>query len=481
MLQRAAPASELRELMDDQDVGDLILDRDGTLVRPAAPFPPSRPQGLFKLLWTLNTNPLAAWPAHHYEEPIVAGQTPLGRFAMVSDPDAIRKILVEDERNYRKDDLQNLLLKPALGNGLLTSSGSSWRCQRRAFAPAFSLRAVASYAPAMWMEAEALSLRFARFEDRIVDISEHLAHAMLDTLARTLFSSGIGREPEEFRRAATFYFETQGRIDPLDLLGAPAWMPRIGRMLSRSALQFFPKVVAAILADRRGRPRCDGAEDFLDHLLAARDDETGSQLSEDDIAANIITFIGAGFETPANALSWTLYLLSLDDGWRCKVEREVDSLLSKGPEGVRFDEFVATRALLEESMRLYPPVAILSRQALNDHILAGREIAKNTTVIVSPWVLHRHRRLWDQPECFDPARFMPKYRDAIPRYTFLPFGAGPRVCIGAAYAMQQMTATLARLIHRLRFDLAPGHIVRPVHRITLRPEGGMRMRVSRRR
>ncbi|MBS0268136.1 MAG: cytochrome P450 [Proteobacteria bacterium] len=471
----------MRNLLHDPDASGSTVDRNSALVRPAAPPPPSRPQGLLQLLRTLNTNPLAAWPEHHYEEPVVSGRTPLGRFAMVSDPDAIRKVLVEDERNYRKDDLQSLLLKPALGNGLLTSSGSAWRCQRRSFAPAFSLRAVGSYASPMWMEAEALSLRLTRFDDMIVDVAEHLAHSMLDTLARTLFSSGIGRKPEEFRRAATRYFETQGRIDPLDLLGAPTWIPRIGRLLSKPALGFFPKVVAAILAERRSHPRRVGSEDFLDHLLAARDDETGEPLSEDDIAANIITFIGAGFETPANALSWALYLLSLDDGWRSKVEREVDDLLKQGSDNVRFEDFVATRALLEESMRLYPPVAILSRLALNDHTLAGREIAKGTTVIISPWVLHRHRRHWDHPDHFDPARFMPERRGLIPRYTYLPFGAGPRVCIGAAYAMQQMTATLAFLAHKFRFDLAPGHTVRPVHRITLRPEGGMRMRVCRRR
>lgn len=467
--------------MDDPCVRGLALDRNRTLIRAAAPSPPSRPQGLFRLLWTLNTNPLAAWPAHHYEEAVVVGQTPLGRFAMVSDPDAIRKILVDEECTYRKDDLQNLLLKPALGNGLLTSSGAAWRSQRRAFAPAFSMRAIASHAPVMWMEAEALALRLARYSDTVVDVSEHLAHSMLDTLARTLFSDGFGHNPEDFRRAATRYFETQGRIDPLDLLGAPAWVPRLGRFLSRPALEFFPKVVAAILADRRDCLRSNDAEDFLDHLLAARSEETGGPLSKEDIAANIITFIGAGFETPANAMSWAIYLLSLDDGWRCRVEREVDTLLTNGSENIRFEEFVTIRALLEEAMRLYPPVAILSRLALTDHILGGREIKKNTTVIISPWVLHRHRRQWDQPECFDPIRFMPKYRGTIPRYAYLPFGAGPRVCIGAAYAMQQMTATLAALIHRFRFDLAPGHKVRPVHRITLRPEGGMRMRVSRRR
>ncbi|MBS0232244.1 MAG: cytochrome P450 [Proteobacteria bacterium] len=453
--------------------------------RPAAPHPPERPQQLLSLLWTLNKNPLEAWPRHHYEESIVVGETFLGRFAMVNAPDAIRQVLVDDCESYRKDDLQNLLLKPALGNGLLTTSGSEWRIQRRAFAPAFSPRNVASYAPAMWQEARALSDRWMSLDGSIIDVCEQMARTMLDTLSKTLFSRGIGRDPDEFRSAATRYFETQGRIDPLDLIGAPAWIPRVGRLLSRPALKFFPKVVEAILSERRGAARFSksGADaDFVDILFNTRDDESGDHLSDTEIAANIITFIGAGFETPANALSWTFYLLSIDEEWREKVEREVDQLLA---EGISFsavpEEFVVTRALIEEAMRLYPPVAILSRSATRDHDLRGHTIREGTTVIISPWVLHRHRLLWDAPDRFDPAKFMPENRGRIPRYTYIPFGAGPRVCIGGAYAMQQMTATIAMIVRSFRLDLASGHKVMPVHRVTLRPEGGMKMRLTRRR
>ena len=404
---------------------------------------------------------------------------------MVNAPNAIRRVLVDDCDSYRKDDLQNLLLKPALGNGLLTTSGREWRVQRRAFAPAFSPRNVASYAPAMWQEARALSDRWIGLDGSIIDVCEQMARTMLDTLSKTLFSRGIGRDADEFRSAATRYFETQGRIDPLDLIGAPAWLPRIGRLLSRPSLNFFPKVVEAILSERRGTARFfkSGADgDFVDILLNTRDEESGDPLSDTEIAANIITFIGAGFETPANALSWTLYLLSIDEEWREKVECEADQLLSEGiSPSTNTEEFVFTRALIEEAMRLYPPVAILSRSATRDHALCGHTIREGTTVIISPWVLHRHRLLWDAPDCFDPTKFMPENRGRIPRYTYIPFGAGPRVCIGGAYAMQQMTATIATIVRRFRLDLANGHKVMPVHRVTLRPEGGMKMRLARRR
>lgn len=453
--------------------------------RPAAPKPPDKPQQLLSLLWTLNKNPLEAWPRHHYEEPIVVGETFLGRFAMVNAPDAIRRVLVEDCDSYCKDDLQNILLKPALGNGLLTTSGHEWRVQRRAFAPAFSPRSVASYAPAMWREAEALSDRWMSLDGRIIDVSEHMARTMLDTLSKTLFSRGIGRDRDEFRNAATRYFETQGRIDPLDLLGAPSWLPRIGRLLSRPSLNFFPKVVDAILSERRNTIRVskdDSEADFVDLLLNTRDEESGEPLTDTEIAANIITFIGAGFETPANALSWAFYLLSLDEDWREQVECEVDRLFSdENPPSAKTDEFIVTRALIEEAMRLYPPVAILSRSATRDHDLCGHAIREGTTVIISPWVLHRHRLLWDAPDRFDPTKFMPENRARIPRYTYIPFGAGPRVCIGGAYAMQQMTATIATIVRSFRLNLAIGHKVMPVHRVTLRPEGGLKMRLTRRR
>jgi cytochrome P450 len=405
---------------------------------------------------------------------------------MVSDPEAVRSVLVDNPDCYRKDDLQNLLLKPALGNGLLTSTGHQWRVQRRCLAPAFAPRKIASYVGAMKSEATALVSRWQHLKDgHTFDVADEMAHTMLNTLARTLFSGGLGRDPTEFRRAATHYFETQGRIDPLDLIGAPAWLPRIGQLRSRSALKFFPRVVKAILSERKRLITEDpnaNTEDFVHTLINARDAESGKALSDAEIAANIITFIGAGFETPANALSWALYLLSIDDEWRDAVESESDRLLSDDPShAVKIDEFVVTRALLEEAMRLYPPVAILSRKAIRNHSLGGHKIPTGTTVIIAPWVLHRHRMLWKAPDRFDPSHFMPEHRGRINRYAYLPFGAGPRVCIGAAFAMQQMTITLATITRSFRLDLAPGHRVLPVHRVTLRPEGGMRMKLSRRR
>jgi cytochrome P450 len=450
-------------------------------IRPAAPFPRERPQGLIELLLTLNRNPLEAWTKAHFEEEIIAGESPLGRFAIVNAPDAIRTVLVENAEDFPKDNLQKRLLKPALGNGLLTADGDAWRVQRKQFAPSFAPRKIVSHLPSIQSEALALVARWRRFrQGQPLDVAEEMARTMLNMLARTLFPDGIGRPPAEFREAATRYFETQGRVDPLDLVGAPDWLPRIGRFLSRPALEFFPKVVDAMLRDHGRDASASRDGDLLSRFVGSGHGDA-APLSDADIAANVITFIGAGFETPANALSWALYLLSLDDDWRRKIETEADDLLADGEwPAAGIEPFVATRALIDEAMRLYPPVAIMTRRAARECVLAGRRIQRNATIIISPWIIHRHRRLWSNPDEFDPSRFAPEHRLEIGRYSYLPFGAGPRVCIGSAFAMQQMIVTLATIARHFRLVLAPSHRVVPVHRVTLRPEGGMIMTIRSR-
>lgn len=450
--------------------------------RPAAPVPRETGLGLVDLLLTLNRNPLESWMRQHYEAPVIAGESLLGRYAVVSDPIALRRILIERPDLYPKDELQKRILKPALGNGLLTSDGEMWRTQRRLFAPVFSPRAIARFQPAMAAEAEALGDRLAAMRaGRPIDMGEALAQTMLRMLARTIFAGGLGRSPAEFRHWATRYFETQGRVDPLDLAGAPHWIPRLGRLLSRPALAFFPKVVEAVVAERRralAREPDAAPPDLVGALLGSGD---GDGLDDAEVAANVITFIGAGFETPSNALTWALYVLTLDPAWRAEVEAEVDAFHAGGgwPVG-DLTALVKLTAHIEEAMRLYPPVAIITRRAAEDDELAGVRIGKGATVILAPWIIHRHRLLWQKPDDFEPRRFLPGARDRIDRLAYLPFGAGPRVCIGATFAMQQMLATLAALIHRVRLEVASGCRVWPVHRVTLRPETALMMIVHRR-
>ena len=446
------------------------------------PAPPMRTGRLstFGLLYTLWRNPLEVWGRAHFEQPVLMGKSILGLRAVINEPAAVRRVLLDNAANYRKDALQLRVLRPGLGTGLLTVEGEDWRAQRRALAPLFSPRQVNDFAPAMHRVARATVERLGVGRSgRVLEVDVEMATLTLQVLEQTLFSRGLARSADEFQRAVTSYFETIGRLDPLDLIGAPEAIPRIGRWLGRSSLAFFESAVDDIIAARRaliesGQP---APTDLLTLLLRALDPETGRGMSLEDVRANIITFIGAGHETTANGLTWTLYLLSQAPDWRTRVEDEIEAHFDPESDADPIDNLPVTRAALEEALRLYPPAATLSREAIGEDWLVGMRIPPGTTVTVAPYILHRHRLLWEDPDAFDPGRFLGERREKIDRWAYIPFGAGPRVCIGMAFALQEAVIVLAHLLKRFRFDLAPNQDVRPQQRVTLRPRNGMRMLV----
>ncbi len=453
--------------------------------RPAAPRPRETPASPLGLLWALWRNPLTSWARRAFEEEIVQSDSLLGPVTVVSDPAAIRHVLVDNVANYRKDALQLRILRPGLGNGVFTAEGEEWRMQRRALAPLFTPRAVAEFLPAMGQSASWLETRWRPLRDgRRIDVASEMSRVTLDVLERTIFPQGLARDPAVFARAMGTYFEAIGRLHPLDIVGAPDWLPRVGKKRADESLRFFASAVADIIRARRlwleGNREGEAPRDLLTRLLAARDPQTGVGLDEASVAANVLTFIGAGHETTANGLTWSLYLLALHPQWRAQVEQEVDEALAHGVSEDALPRLVKTRATFEEALRLYPPAASLSREAIGPDELCGRPIRAGATVVISPWVLHRHRKLWERPDYFDPSRFLPGRRESIDRFAWLPFGAGPRVCIGMGFAMQEAVILLASVVKQARLDLAPGHRVEPVMRITLRPRGGMPMILHRR-
>ena len=448
------------------------------------PFPAraDKPRGALSMILTLMRNPLEIWGKADFERPFSIGRSVLGLRAAAHDPAAVRRVLLDNAANYRMDALRLRILSPGLGNGLLTAQGESWRLQRRALAPLFSPRQVAEFAPAMQRIAETTVERLGRRRDgAVTDVGELTSRMALEVLEQTLFSQGLGREPSEFQRAVTHYFDSFGRLDPLDLIGAPAFLPRLGRLRGRPALRFFNEAVDAIIGSRK-RLLDRGSEpprDVLTLLLAAKDPETGLGLPEADIRSNVVTFIAAGHETTANGLTWTLYLLSQSPEWRERAEEEADSVFDpRRP--ASFERCEVLRAVFEEALRLYPPAAALSREAIADDEILGVRVPAGTVVAISPYVLHRRRGLWDDPDAFDPSRFLGERRDRIDRFAYIPFGAGPRVCIGMPFAMQEAVIILANLLKAFRFDLVEGWTVMPQQRVTLRPRGGMKMHVKQR-
>jgi len=449
--------------------------------RPPAPTPRDTPLGVIGMITTLRRNPIEIWTHRHYEEKVMVGRSILGERAVVSDPEGVRRIFLDNAANYRKDDLQLRVLKPGLGEGLLTAEGESWRAQRRSLAPLFTPRQVAAFAEAMAASTrEGVTRLSRRRPGQRIDMHEEMSRMTLEILEHTLFTQGLGRDTSEFQSAVNRYFNTVGRLDPFDLLGLPAFLPRLGRLRGQATLEWFAGAVDDIIAARRKLIAEGGAvpRDILTLLLEAQDPETGRGMREEDLRSNIVTFIGAGHETTANALTWTFYLLSQAPDWRAEVEAEADAQLLAGPIEELADRMPVARAVLEESLRLYPPAAFLSRAAIADDVLGGKKISAGAVVTVSPFLLHRHKTLWERPDEFDPTRFLGANRERIDRFAYIPFGAGPRVCIGMGFALQEAIIVLAHLTRAFRFDLAPGHQVRPVQRITLRPQGGMPMLVT---
>jgi cytochrome P450 len=264
------------------------------------------------------------------------------------------------------------------------------------------------------------------------------------------------------------------------LLGAPAIVPRGGRRL-RQTMAFFEDAIDRIIAARQCRlessANSPAPEDLLTLLLRALDPSTGRPMSVAEVRSNILTFLSAGHETTANTLAWSAFLLSQSPHWSARVREEADRELAGERDGL-LERLVVTKAVVEEALRLYPPISALSRMSEHPDTLGGHPVSGRSLIVIAPYILHRHRLIWDRPDIFDPSRFLGATKANIPRFAYLPFGAGPRTCIGASFALQEAILVLATLMHRFDLELSPGAHVWPLQKITLRPTPGLPMRVT---
>jgi cytochrome P450 len=411
----------------------------------------------------------------------------LGHRIVVSDPTAIKRVLVDNASNYVRDKLQRRILLRTTGRSLFSAEGSDWQWQRRLLAPLFTPRQLASYVPGMVGAAAAASTRLASAADSstATDVSVEMARATLDVLARTILPDIMEDDFAEVAVSIRKFADGAGAVSLVDLLALPAWIPGFRRLRAFRAIRSVTKRARKIVASRRAVAGGTGgapANDLVSVLLAARHPETGRSMGEHEIEDNVSTLLGAGSDTVAGALTWSLYLLSQAREFRDRIERELDDVVAGRPMTLELVERLPfTRAVIEEAMRLYPPAPLLSRAALRDDVLCDRKVAAGSVIMIAPWLVHRHRLLWDDPLVFDPRRFLPGRRERIRRFSYLPFGAGPRICIGMNFAMQEAIILLAHLLTSLRFAPAPGVSVRVFQCVTLRPEGGLAMIPERRR
>src|SRR5215470_8431430 len=346
-------------------------------LRPSAPVPLTRRLGPFRYYRALRTNPITSWHQEAFEMPILVYRGPLGDMVVVNAPDAIRRVFLDNVGNYPKDRLQLEKLGPGLGGGLLTTDGEDWKFQRRTLAPLFQPQAVTGYLPDM---IGAVRDRLARFEtaateNATIDMAAEMT-ALTYEISRTVFSNELETSAEVMSAAVSHYFAVLGRIDVWDFLRVPSWLPRPAQWRVRSSTQVFRNEVRRLLERRRAREAAAEKlpRDIVTLLMKARDPETGSGLGEEIIHDNLVTFIGAGYETTANALGWTLFLLSEFPWAYDRLAREVDTVLNgNAPTAQDIPKLVFARMVIEEAMRLYPPVPFLSRQAIGPDRLGDAE------------------------------------------------------------------------------------------------------------
>ncbi len=448
---------------------------------PPAPRPPPNRLGFVELLIKLRRNPLECWSADFFQEPIAKLRLPFADAFLVHHPQAIKRVLMENSKNYQKDTIQRRILASGLSDGLLSVEGKRWELQRRMLAPVFAPRTVNSFTKAMIAASNELAARWTRLgPGATVDVAAEMALVTLNVLALTIFSDGIGGDFDEFRVAMNAYFSTIGRIGVLDLLGVPKFVPRPGHRRLRHTMAYFEGVIDTIIHGRVHRLAAAGAidqpDDLLTLLLHSLDPSTGRQLSRTEVRSNILTFLSAGHETTANTLTWSIFLLSQVPEWRSRVVEEAERELSK-PEEDLADRLIVTKAVIEEALRLYPPIAALSRAAVEADVLGDMSVKPGSLIVIAPYVLHRHRGLWSRPDAFDPSRFLPETRGGIPRFAYLPFGIGPRTCIGSSFALQEAAIVLAVLTRQFEMRLLPHAEVWPLQSITLRPAKGLPMQL----
>lgn len=455
-----------------------------TDVRPqlAGPVVPKRPLPFFKYLRVSRHNFIAGLHEGVFSEPVYERKFLWFRSFIINDPDGIKRVVLDNSSNYVKADILQPVLGPALGVGLVTSDGETWRGLRKLIAPVFDPRSVERYAPVIHATAADLLQRWSTLPDRaVVNVHKEMSALTLEIISRAVFASDssemveiIERSSAEYQAKMTFSFWAV--VPVLNGLWARHKV-RQGRRIVRELDEAIYHLIERRLSD----PCKKGDSDLLARLIAARDSETAAALGLRGVRDQVVTIMMAGHETTASALGWVWYLLSQHPAEERKLHREVDQVLKgRAPTFECIPNLPYTRMVIQEGMRLYPPVHTLSwRQAAADDYICGRRITKGSIVWIVPWALHRNPTLWENPERFDPMRFLPDRSETRSRFAYLPFSTGPRVCVGATLAMTEAVLIVAAIAQAYRLRLAD-EPPEPQGLVTLRARRGMRMTLERR-
>ncbi|MDF2095691.1 cytochrome P450 [Aquibaculum arenosum] len=473
-----------------------VPESGGAVAPPRARFEPPRPAPLVEpheisgylaeahRLARGELDLISIWPEWGYSGKF-RGLSVLRRWVFVAlSPDAVRHVLVTNAQNYPKSDLMERALRELVGDGMFITNGANWRWRRDLAKPAFTSVQVGRMMEEVPPVAEALVKRWKDLpEGTPVSVSDAMTAATAEVVCRALFSVPLGLDRAfDLGKAFADYQEHAAPFDIGFLLRLPAAM-RPPAFRSRSAAKRIHRLLDGLLEERARRSV--ERSDFVDLLEEGRDPQRDAPLTHEQKREEAAVMLLAGHETSASALSWTFFLLSQAPEVEARLTAELDETLGP-PETARapsYDDLPRLRytaAVVQETLRLYPPVALLPREAKQEDHIRRRKIPAQSLMLVPTWLLHRHERYWSDPHAFWPERFLDDGERRTP-FSFLPFGAGPRTCLGASFAMAEATLLLASLYRRFRFRLKPGAEVKPVCRLTLRPKGGLEMLLEHRR
>jgi cytochrome P450 len=391
-------------------------------------------------------------------------------FYLINEPRYIQHILQDNYQNYRKG---YEVVESLLGKGLVSSDGAHWQRQRRLMQPAFHRRKLEGFATTI-TDATGVMLRsWKAYADRgeALDVAGEMTKLTLGVILETMFSTDIHDE----REVAGAAFEIALRQFNTRLMAPFQWLDRLPTPHNRRfrrALATLDGIVYRIIAERRRTGADTG--DLLSMLLAARDEETGTGMSDQEVRDEVMTIFLAGHETTANALAWVWYLLSKYPDTARRLQTELDNVLDGcRPTFADLSELKYTRLVIDEALRLYPPAWMFAREAIDDDELDGYRVPAGAKVMISPFITHRHAAYWENPAGFDPERFTSERSADRPRYAYFPFGGGPRRCIGEGFALMEATLVIGMVAQAYRLDLVPGRVVEPETVATLRPRDGV--------
>ena len=395
---------------------------------------------------------------------------------LITNPRDVRHVLQDNARNYHKSPLYEKL-RISIGNGLLTSEDDFWLRQRRIAQPAFSRQRISALTAVMSGAArEAVQRWEASRPAAPVDIADEMMRITRTVVLRALLGADLG--PFAYRVDDAWKVMNEHIGESFWSLGLTDHLPTPRQRRFQRARAVLQAAVDHLIADRRRSPSDRG--DLLSMLMTARDEETGETMTDRQLRVEVTTFLLAGQETTSLVLTWTWFLLSEHPQARMRLDAELDALGGRPPELADLPNLPYTRMVIDEAMRLYPPAWGFSRQALGDDELGGYHLPRGWLAFVIPFVLHRLPAFWEDPDRFDPERFSPERSGARPKFVYIPFGAGPRQCIGNHFALLEAQLVIATLAQRFRLRLVPGHRVEPWPLITLRPRYGMPMFIEHR-